>query len=128
MMKTMSEFFTLPDAATEDGQSGTSQIVPLVPVGGAFSSLAHISTSAVASRDVLIERNPQICAGKPVIRGTRISVSQIIELRHFLGWDMERILQAYPHLSAEQVFAALGYYDDHMREIDGYIKLEKEID
>lgn len=127
-MKTMSEFFTFPITPAAEGQSGTSHIVPLVPLSGAFSSLAHISTSEVASRDVLIERNPQVCAGKPVIRGTRITVSQIVELRHFLGWDMERIMEAYPHLNAEQVFAALEYYDDHMREIDGYIKLEKEID
>ena len=100
----------------------------VLPVGGSFSSKSHALTNEFIVRSVLIDRNPFICGGKPIIRGTRISVSQIVELNQFLGWDTEKILNAYPHLTAEQIQAALQYYNAHTKEIDNYIKLEKEID
>jgi uncharacterized protein (DUF433 family) len=55
-----------------------------------------------------VEINPQICNGRPVIRGTRITVQTILE---FLGKgdSIEAILQEYPRLSREDVLAALQY-------------------
>jgi uncharacterized protein (DUF433 family) len=55
-----------------------------------------------------VEINPLICNGRPVIRGTRITVQTILE---FLGNgdSIEAILQEYPNLSREDVLAALQY-------------------
>lgn len=129
-MTTMSKFFTVPSVTPGKGDNDTwtSGIIPVLPMGSSFSSRAHVSASEIVSRDVLVDRNSNICSGKPIIRGTRIAVSQIVELYYFLGWGVERILNAYPHLTVDQILAALDYYTYHTKEIDDYIKLEKEID
>lgn len=52
--------------------------------------------------------NPKIMMGKPVIKGTRITVEIILEkLSH--GMTFSDILQAYPSLSEEKIKAALEY-------------------
>ena len=53
-----------------------------------------------------IEVNPDVLAGKPVIKGTRISVELILD-RLANGWSMEDILSTYPHLMREDVLAAI---------------------
>jgi uncharacterized protein (DUF433 family) len=55
-----------------------------------------------------IEVNPAICSGKPVIRGTRVMVSNILGMVAG-GYAVDRILTAYPDLSREDVSAALEY-------------------
>jgi uncharacterized protein (DUF433 family) len=55
-----------------------------------------------------IEVNSDICAGKPVIRGTRIMVRNILGMVAG-GYTVERILMAYPDLTCEDVNAALEY-------------------
>ena len=58
-----------------------------------------------------IEINPEVMVGKPVIRGTRITVELI--LRRFAeGYALSDILEDYPHLSADDVHAALAYAAD----------------
>ncbi len=52
--------------------------------------------------------DPQICGGKPCIRGTRIMVKNILGMLAG-GYDMEQILHAYPDLSRDDVVAALDY-------------------
>ncbi len=55
-----------------------------------------------------IETNPNVCHGKPVIRGTRIMVRNI--LGSLAGGDsMQDILQNYPELSYEDLEAAVAY-------------------
>lgn len=52
--------------------------------------------------------NPKIMLGKPVIRGTRIPVEQV--LRKFAAnLSLEAILADYPRLTQEDVQAALAY-------------------
>jgi uncharacterized protein (DUF433 family) len=55
-----------------------------------------------------IESNPGVMMGKPVIRGTRITVESILE-RLAAGETMEHILEAQPRLTAEAIQAALGF-------------------
>lgn len=55
-----------------------------------------------------IEVNPAICGGKPVIRGTRIMVRNILGMVAG-GYTVERILASYPDLTREDVNAALEY-------------------
>lgn len=52
--------------------------------------------------------NPRILGGKPIIRGTRLSVEFLLEL---LASDVteEEILQDYPHLTKEDLQACLRY-------------------
>ena len=52
--------------------------------------------------------NPDVCNGKPTIRGMRITVKTILE---FLaaGESIENILKAYPILEREDISAALQY-------------------
>lgn len=52
--------------------------------------------------------DPEILGGKPVIKGTRISVEFILEL-YASGASKEEILRNYPHLSEENIHAALSY-------------------
>ena len=54
-----------------------------------------------------IEINPQVLAGKPVIKGTRISVELILRMLS-QGISVEEILEEYPHLTEEDVKAALS--------------------
>jgi uncharacterized protein (DUF433 family) len=59
-------------------------------------------------KHALITCDPGILDGKPVIAGTRISVQLILEkLRD--GWTPEDLLDDYPHLTREQLVAALAY-------------------
>jgi len=55
-----------------------------------------------------IELNPKVCNGKPVIRGTRITVSVILEqIAEGISWDT--LLANYPELEKEDIKAALNY-------------------
>ena len=55
-----------------------------------------------------IEINHDILTGKPIIKGTRISVEFILELLA-QGWSYEEILQNYPQLEREDIIAAIEY-------------------
>ncbi|MBI4671668.1 MAG: DUF433 domain-containing protein [Chloroflexi bacterium] len=63
--------------------------------------------------------------GEPTIRGSAISVRDIVE-RTRLGDSPERILQGYPHLSLAKIYDALSYYYDHMEEIEKHIRENEE--
>jgi uncharacterized protein (DUF433 family) len=52
--------------------------------------------------------DPEICGGKPCIRGLRFPVSRLIGLLA-AGETTETILQAYPYLEAADIQAALLY-------------------
>jgi uncharacterized protein (DUF433 family) len=55
-----------------------------------------------------IVTDPNVCSGKPAIRGTRIMVRNILGLVAG-GYAVDRILQTYPELTKEDVSAALEY-------------------
>ena len=55
-----------------------------------------------------IELNPRVCNGKPVIKGTRIPVSVILE-QIAEGESWEKLITGYPELKREDVQAALLY-------------------
>ena len=56
----------------------------------------------------LIESNPAIMMGKPVVAGTRITVELILE-KLGAGETMDQILAAHPRLSEEAIRAALSF-------------------
>ena len=55
-----------------------------------------------------IDVNPAVCSGKPIIRGTRIMIRNILGMVAG-GYTVDKILEAYPELTAEDVAAALEY-------------------
>lgn len=63
--------------------------------------------------------DPAVLAGKPVIRGTRLSVDFIIGLMAD-GWSETEILQNYPGLSREDIAACLAYARDALRSEEVY--------
>lgn len=58
-----------------------------------------------------IERDPGIMLGKPVIKGTRITV-ELLMRKLADGFTVDDILQMYPHLTLKQVQAAFAYAAD----------------
>ena len=58
--------------------------------------------------DTRISVDPKICSGKPCIRGTRIMVKNILGMIAG-GYSIERILEAYPELTREDIVGALDY-------------------
>jgi len=61
-----------------------------------------------------ISRDPAIMVGKPCIKGTRITVEHVLRaLSH--GVTVEVVLDEYPHLTREDVLAAVAYAADYMR-------------
>lgn len=61
-----------------------------------------------------IVSNPDILGGKPIIRGTRISVEIILE-QFASGANYADILDVYPHLKHEDIQAALRYAGTFMQ-------------
>lgn len=59
----------------------------------------------------LIERNPEIMLGKPIVKGTRITV-ELIMRKLAEGYTIDALLESYPHLTQKQVYAALEYAAD----------------
>ena len=55
----------------------------------------------------------RILAGKPVIKGTRIPVSLILNLLGH-GYDFARIREAYPELTEADIRAAVAYSEARM--------------
>lgn len=61
-----------------------------------------------------IVSNPNIMMGKPIIEGTRITVEHILELLAG-GRTIEQILDAHPHITYEQIQAAIIYAAESVR-------------
>ncbi|MFH1776917.1 MAG: DUF433 domain-containing protein [Candidatus Omnitrophota bacterium] len=124
--------FVFPNFCTEEEITKkqinkTTTTVSVMSIGGIYTTKTNTLADETALRSVLITKNPNICQGKPIILGTRISVSNIVELHYLLNWNIQKIRDEYPHLSNEQIIAALEYYENHTKEIDSYLQEEKEI-
>ena len=62
----------------------------------------------------LIVSDPAVLMGKPVIKGTRITVELILE-KLAAGETIEQILEAHPRLTREGVQAALSFAAETLR-------------
>ena len=60
-----------------------------------------------------IEIHPEVCNGRPVLRGTRIAVQSVLEMLA-AGDSVEDVLEAFPSLGREQVLACV----DHVNRIE----------
>lgn len=81
------------------------------------------------TRDDLLSRisiDPNICFGKPRIRGHRIPVYLILDLLAS-GETIEEILQEYPSIEREDVLACLAYGAEMSRDVFVEIPLNQEV-
>ena len=62
-----------------------------------------------------ITSDPKILAGKPVVKGTRLSVEFILNLLAE-GWSVEQILENYPNLTLESLRAVFAFVAECMKE------------
>ena len=62
----------------------------------------------MATRLTRITIDPEVCTGKPCIRGLRFPVSRLLGLLA-AGESREQILAAYPYLESEDIDEALAY-------------------
>ena len=67
-----------------------------------------------------ITLDPEILVGKPIIKGTRISVEFIVDLLG-RGWTMEQVLVEYDHLQREDLQACLAYASEVLRSERVYL-------
>lgn len=63
--------------------------------------------------------NSKVLGGKAIIRGTRISVEFLLNLLAN-EWSFEDILENYPHLTKDDIQAALNYAKLVVKEEDVY--------
>jgi len=61
----------------------------------------------IATHEIIV-RNRDVMNGKPIIKGTRITV-EIILKKLSEGATMLELIKIYPHLTSNQIFAALDY-------------------
>jgi len=69
----------------------------------------------ILSKEDRIVVDPKILGGRAVIKGTRIPVYFILELLSN-GWTIDDILKEYPHLTREDILAAIRYAAKVLRE------------
>lgn len=75
---------------------------------GTFVAVAFVNAGVQVTMFDRITSDPEILGGKPIVRGTRISVAMILEW-FASGETRDQILTAYPHLHGEDIEQALGY-------------------
>ncbi|ETW98985.1 MAG: hypothetical protein ETSY2_41795 [Candidatus Entotheonella gemina] len=64
-----------------------------------------------------IDCNPKIMFGKPVIKGTRITVEQLLR-KMAGGMSFDDILRDHPHLSLDDLYAAIAFAADYLAQED----------
>jgi uncharacterized protein (DUF433 family) len=65
------------------------------------------------------------CGGKPVIVGTKFPVKSVVFYVLKQGMTPEELVKEFSHLSLSQVYDALSYYYEHVKEIEK--DLEEEV-
>jgi uncharacterized protein (DUF433 family) len=82
--------------------------------------------AAEAPLDGMIVRDPRRCGGDPILAGTRTAVHVVVSYTHLYGGNLSQVHETLPHLSLDQIHAALAWYDEHQQEIDAILKRRRE--
>lgn len=64
--------------------------------------------------------DPKVLVGKPIVKGTRISVEFVIDLLA-RGWTVEQVLTEYDHLTREDIQACLCYASEMLKSERVYL-------
>ena len=59
--------------------------------------------------------DPAVLSGKPVVKGTRLTVEFVLGLLA-QGWSEAEVLRNYPGLTREQILACMGYAQERLSE------------
>jgi uncharacterized protein (DUF433 family) len=70
-----------------------------------------------------IESNPDIMLGKPIIKGTRITVELILK-KLSTGFSIENILESYNNLTREDILAAIDFNSPKNKD---FIVMEEQV-
>ena len=97
-------------AAAGPVDGGTDQVSVAKPIG----------TGGVMSWRERITVSDSVLAGKPIIKGTRISVEFVIDLLA-RGWTVDQVLREYDHLAHDDVQACLAYASEVLRSERVYL-------
>jgi uncharacterized protein (DUF433 family) len=83
---------------------------------------------SIDAKSPAVERVPGVMGGSPVIKGTRIRVSDLVHYWQNCPDDATReILEGFPHLTSAQIDAAYSYYTENKAEIDREAETDKRI-
>jgi uncharacterized protein (DUF433 family) len=63
--------------------------------------------------------------GAPIVEGTRTHVKNIFAY-YRLGYSIDELAEALPHLSLAQIFDALSYYYDNTEEIEAEFEADRQ--
>lgn len=74
----------------------------------------------------IIESNPEILGGKPIIKGTRIPVALIYELIG-LNYTIDEIQEEYPHLDRQVILKVIELGNDALKNLS-QVNLDKLLD
>ena len=66
-----------------------------------------------------IHSNPEILMGKPVVKGTRLSIDFILRL-FANGWTLEQILENYPRLTPKIIQAVFAFAAESLEDTTFY--------
>lgn len=61
-----------------------------------------------------IRSNPEVLSGKPILKGTRISVDFLLDLLAN-GWSEKQILESYPNLTRDSLRAVFAFAAESTR-------------
>ncbi len=75
-------------------------------------------------RDYIVS-DPEILVGKPVVKGTRLSVDLILD-RLADGWTAEDLFKSYPRLTPEALQAVFAFAAEVLKDED-YVALAKAV-
>jgi len=73
-------------------------------------------------RDHIVS-DPDILFGKPTVKGTRISVELILGWLAE-GWTVDLLLEAYPHVTRDDILASFSFVAEMMRD-EQYVAVHK---
>lgn len=83
--------------------------------------MAHPVTEAKT-----VVKDPEICGGDPILEGTRVRVSDVVVAVDHRGWTAEEVVQEFPSLRIQDVYAALTYYYERPEEIRQEIQAREQ--
>ncbi len=69
-----------------------------------------------------IHSDPEILGGKPVVKGTRLSVDFILSLLAG-GWQESQLFESYPHLTPESLRAIFAYASESVQD-ERYVQVQ----
>lgn len=74
----------------------------------------------------LIVRDPARCGGSPILAGTRTAVHDVVSYYQNHAGDLDEVRAELPHLSEEQIQAALAFYAENRAEIEEILRRRRE--